>query len=788
LNKLLRLSSLILVLSMVAILASIFFLLNLEVSLSIAYTAGLLFSGFVSLLDGSNIDLFYVLRAFALFLFTIASLILVVKILQRKKFLTALVSLIAQGVLAGLLLTSSSVFYPEFPSQGVSESFLDPVITALGGTLLSNRQYLLFGSLTFFVFIFLLHHIFILVSFVAKPVVTTSELETIPTKSNNIAEELSRFVIPSILTPVVPASMKPETQHLPSSPSETPVLGQDRQVTNSVLTAPAYTLPIMMQDPNYQSARLQVDDIKERIRKAIRLELEKQKDLFVEEQQPEITPLPPQTFAETKPLPEVSLNNQTFDIQNKVKDIIESQLSTLEPKTKEMVAYLINEELIKYDALNREVLETFIQEKIQSTTSDAIESLRQELSTVYEEKIQSLTAQKQTLPSPSTESEEIAPVTPVQATAIDEILIHQWVNTAIENHPLVKLIQVPQQESPKPLDVDQLKKEIMDSIKEDASLDNNAVIDQSQTVKATVSEEDIQKIKDDVITSLSTEAHKMLPNTEAMDIESIKLAIVESLKADGLLFNKATIVSEEAPIPINKEDLEILKQEIIASLRQQTNMQIEDQPKTQGAIDTLDKVGIIEVIDDYLSHHNLFKDGFSTIIPPTITLKKARAPKNVQRAEQFKTVVPIEQGMTRTGKKKIIRIPFYQRMATAHASLTSQYDELKNYILAFKVKSRLSNTGDTFRLHKEEFIKITLAGKSLKLYFALNPKSYDDTSIPVDDVGDKKMYRDMPLMFKVKSNLSLKRAKILIDDLMKSKDLAQKAIGSIQWSLQFKNF
>jgi hypothetical protein len=113
---------------------------------------------------------------------------------------------------------------------------------------------------------------------------------------------------------------------------------------------------------------------------------------------------------------------------------------------------------------------------------------------------------------------------------------------------------------------------------------------------------------------------------------------------------------------------------------------------------------------------------------------------------------------------------------------------LKNYILAFKVKSRLSNTGDTFRLHNEEFIKITLAGKSLKLYFALNPKSYDDTSIPVDDVGDKKMYRDMPLMFKVKSNLSLKRAKILIDDLMKSKDLAQKAVGSIQWSLQFKNF
>ena len=80
------------------------------------------------------------------------------------------------------------------------------------------------------------------------------------------------------------------------------------------------------------------------------------------------------------------------------------------------------------------------------------------------------------------------------------------------------------------------------------------------------------------------------------------------------------------------------------------------------------------------------------------------------------------------------------------------------------MKSRVSNTGDTFRLHKVTFVKITVAGKALKLYFALNPKDYANTTLPVQDAGDKGTYKDIPLVFKVKSDLSVRRAKQLIAD------------------------
>ena len=90
-----------------------------------------------------------------------------------------------------------------------------------------------------------------------------------------------------------------------------------------------------------------------------------------------------------------------------------------------------------------------------------------------------------------------------------------------------------------------------------------------------------------------------------------------------------------------------------------------------------------------------------------------------------------------------------------------------------------------FRLHKKEYVKITIDGKGLKLYLALDPKDYADSTFPIDDASDKKMYQNIPLVFKVKSSISLKRAKVLIDDLMKNKGLPQKEVLDIPWSKQF---
>jgi hypothetical protein len=62
---------------------------------------------------------------------------------------------------------------------------------------------------------------------------------------------------------------------------------------------------------------------------------------------------------------------------------------------------------------------------------------------------------------------------------------------------------------------------------------------------------------------------------------------------------------------------------------------------------------------------------------------------------------------------------------------------------SYKTNGYFPNAGDIFRLHKEEYVKITIAGKGLKLYMALNPEDYKDGPIPVDDASDKKIYKEI---------------------------------------------
>ena len=137
-------------------------------------------------------------------------------------------------------------------------------------------------------------------------------------------------------------------------------------------------------------------------------------------------------------------------------------------------------------------------------------------------------------------------------------------------------------------------------------------------------------------------------------------------------------------------------------------------------------------------------------------------------------------------KAPIVRIPFEERLLSSDKDIQDLYSELKNEILSYGVKSRVSSSGDTFRLHRKTYIKLTVAGKSLKLYFALNPDDYRDSPIPVQDASEKGIYAEIPLVFKVKSPLSVRRCKQLIQDTMERDGLEQGEIGSVNWIKELK--
>ncbi len=153
---------------------------------------------------------------------------------------------------------------------------------------------------------------------------------------------------------------------------------------------------------------------------------------------------------------------------------------------------------------------------------------------------------------------------------------------------------------------------------------------------------------------------------------------------------------------------------------------------------------------------------------PKPVAKPAPAPKVAPKpVEKPKPVVkPTES---------VARIPFVDRLATMEPDIIEKYEELHDYLLSYDVKSRLSNSGDSFRLSRKLYAKITTSGSSgLKIYLPIDITDYADTKLPLKNASHIKAYEEVPTFLYIKSDLSVRRAKQLIDDIMLTDGIVRK--------------
>ena len=123
-------------------------------------------------------------------------------------------------------------------------------------------------------------------------------------------------------------------------------------------------------------------------------------------------------------------------------------------------------------------------------------------------------------------------------------------------------------------------------------------------------------------------------------------------------------------------------------------------------------------------------------------------------------------------RSKRRRASFETKLKKSDEDLRHKYYDLRDYIKSYGVNLRISIPGATFSAHREKFAFLTINGKHIKACFALNPDDYANTPIPVER-NEAKKFEDLPLAFKVKSDLSFRRACKLVDDLMAAKGIAK---------------
>ena len=109
---------------------------------------------------------------------------------------------------------------------------------------------------------------------------------------------------------------------------------------------------------------------------------------------------------------------------------------------------------------------------------------------------------------------------------------------------------------------------------------------------------------------------------------------------------------------------------------------------------------------------------------------------------------------------------FTAKLKQSDDDVKDRYGMIKNALLSYKkVKSTVSWNCDRFNCGRATVAKMNIRGKTLCVYFALDPADpqFKQTIYNQRDIGDQKAYEKTPFMMKIKSDLAAKRAVRLVE-------------------------
>lgn len=158
----------------------------------------------------------------------------------------------------------------------------------------------------------------------------------------------------------------------------------------------------------------------------------------------------------------------------------------------------------------------------------------------------------------------------------------------------------------------------------------------------------------------------------------------------------------------------------------------------------------------------------------TASVKEEVAPSSEQAVEEADEVDEIKIGDI---ESNIVakRIPFAVKLLELDDKVQGYYDNINNAFYGYrKVNIRLSMKGVSYRFGKELIAKVTIRGKTMKLYLALDVAKFNDRVYFQKDSSNVKAYAEVPFTVKVKSDRGLKNALNLIKAMCEEKGIVPK--------------
>ena len=194
-------------------------------------------------------------------------------------------------------------------------------------------------------------------------------------------------------------------------------------------------------------------------------------------------------------------------------------------------------------------------------------------------------------------------------------------------------------------------------------------------------------------------------------------------------------------------------------------------------------------------------------VPFTVKVKSARAEKNAVKLvealmeengavkkkdfvmvdalallgkESIEPQIETNEIANETPNKLVIngkKISFEQRMSGLDQTTQDYFNVINSQLLSYKkVKGRVSFKGVSYRMGRKLLAKITVRGKTLTLYLALDVNAFNKNVFFQKDMSTKKAYSEVPFAVKVKSQRGKKNAIKLVDALMEQNSAVKKLV------------
>ncbi len=157
-------------------------------------------------------------------------------------------------------------------------------------------------------------------------------------------------------------------------------------------------------------------------------------------------------------------------------------------------------------------------------------------------------------------------------------------------------------------------------------------------------------------------------------------------------------------------------------------------------------------------------------------------------AEAPAVVVAPRVALVEAGGDLVVRLKrsFVAKLKQSEEDIKSYYSVLKNALTEYsRINSNISWHGDRFNFGRDTVARITIIGKTLGLYLALDPADpeFKQTVYRQKDVSKQKAYDGTPFMVKIKSDGGLKKALRLVaalaEKLGAEKDAAFEAVDYV---------